>query len=256
VVRKLQAEIPQIKILIEGAIGKNAAINKIVAASNSSAESIYFSDADVLVKRQTVGKALSVLHRERGLAFAAPSAVPISGYLPVRSRTPWQALFAEAYRIIRKEGMHILVGSGFAVRKDFIKANPLPEDKNLCDDIFINFMHRGKIRILKDAEFIFQPPNFFGRIVQERRNTAFMRYLLRKYPEFKEISFPQLKKERGQTGRRVRWFGTLTHRAKVGALIDRIALFSGRAFPQKSGPIRWAVAKSSKVGALRARKGK
>jgi hypothetical protein len=92
--------------------------------------------------------------------------------------------------------------------------------------------------------------------VQERRNTAFMRYLLRKYPEFKEISFPQLKKERGQTGRRVRWFGTLTHRAKVGALIDRIALFSGRAFPQKSGPIRWAVAKSSKVGALRARKGK
>ena len=32
VVRKLQAEIPQIKILIEGAIGKNAAINKIVAA--------------------------------------------------------------------------------------------------------------------------------------------------------------------------------------------------------------------------------
>ena len=72
--------------------GKNKAINTIVANSNPRTALIYISDADVLVKRDTIGKVLHALQVDRKIAFASSVLVPSAAYVHPKKRNPTQAL--------------------------------------------------------------------------------------------------------------------------------------------------------------------
>lgn len=100
IVRNLAKQIPEIKLIELKEAGKNQAINTIVAHSSKRADAIYFSDADVLVKRDTIGKVLKELRANPKIEFAAPIVVPSAAFFPAKKRSPTAALYGKARELV------------------------------------------------------------------------------------------------------------------------------------------------------------
>ena len=191
IVRTLAKTIPEIKVLELKAPGKNRAINEIARASSRRADTIYYSDADVLVKRDTIGKTVTALRRDPKIEFAAPIVVPSSAFVNPSMRGPTSELYVEGSRIGRKHKAYRLTGMGFAVKKAFIKSHPLPIKRSHGDDRFINYAYRDKIKVIYDAVVVTRPPSLHDHMKQRVRHKRQKRALLQARPNLRAAAKAQ-----------------------------------------------------------------
>ena len=183
IVEALSKEIPELRLIVNAEPGKNNAMNRIVSNANPNAKEIYFSDADVLVQHDTIGKVLSALRTTHGIDFAAPVAKPESLQIPKEKRTPTQALYAEGSELGEMERMYRLSGMGFAARRKFLQTHPLPEHPFLSDDRFINLAYPERIKIVYDAHLVFREPTFTDHLRQRIRHRLDKKIMLQMLPE-------------------------------------------------------------------------
>ncbi len=124
VIRGISRKHPEVKLIELGFAGKAAAINRIVSASDGRAGIIYFSDADVSMRADAIGKTVDALRANGNAEFAAANVVPESVLAEPKARGILGAYLAESAGIRNSEKGGWLRGAGFAVRREFIKNNP------------------------------------------------------------------------------------------------------------------------------------
>ncbi|MFH1587090.1 MAG: glycosyltransferase family 2 protein [Candidatus Diapherotrites archaeon] len=215
IVRNLQKEIPEIKLIENKEPGKNLAINTIIKNSSRKADVIYFSDADVVVAKDSIGKVAGEVRRDRKIDFAAPVPVPTSVFTETKKRRPVAAFYAEGSEIGIKHKIYRLTGMGFAARKSVLVKKPLPEHPYVGDDRYINLEYKGRIKVLYDAEVYFRPPSLKDHMRQRIRHAVERRTLFKIRPDLREPYISEAKKIRS---REISHFRELSLKGKLGFL--------------------------------------
>lgn len=244
-VRTFSKSHPEVKLIETSVPGKNKAINTIVRSSSNRAGTIYFSDADVLVKKSTVGKAVRAVRQNPEIDFAAPLILPSSYFTPRKNRGFTASLYAEAIAYARQNNLFRLNGAGFAARKEVLLKHPLPENPTISDDRFINYKYYGKIKVLYDAIVICRQPSLFDHFVQRSRHIRDRKFMLQLFPELNRSAIEQGAKV---NPRKINFLHSLSIKGKVGLLLNQIVEpFAQISARRKNGKI-WPKIKSTKLG--------
>ncbi len=243
---ELSKQIPQLRVIIQPRADKNAAINHIARATNPRTQNIYFSDADVLVRRTTIDRVISALESNPNAEFAAPRIKNSAAFIPKNKRGVTSQLGVEVMRLVQQYEYDFFCAMGFAVRKSFLLANPLPIGKNLGDDVFIQAKYRSKIIFVRNAEVIFrQATSFRDQVKQRTRLMTQKRLLFSEYPQLLAKKKANAKKHPVPTKTIVT---SLSPKAKVGAVINQAAEIIARVRSQKPKKVVWTKVSSTKIG--------
>ncbi len=246
--RILLGEFPEIKIIRFGNIGKSQAINEIAKATSKKASIIYFSDADVLVKRDTIEKVVGALKAERKVEFASPIVIPSAAFFPRRKRGPTSELYVEASRVGRELKLYRLCGPGFAVRKKFIIENPLPKEPIVSDDLFINLSHPEKIKVVYDAVVVWRQPSLADHFRQRVRLRMLKKSLLGAHPELTGRNAAERKKT---SPRKLDWIRKVSPKAQLGFILNQAAELAASISAKKKHKEVWPTIKSTKLSRRR-----
>ncbi len=251
VARALAKGIPGIKVIELKQAGKNNAINHIARESSSRADIIYFSDADVLVKRDTIGKTNRALRADRKMEFAAPIVVPSAAFVHPNRRGPTSSLYAEVSRVARRDKLYRLTGQGFAVRKKFLIANPMPTKKSFGDDRFINYAYPDKIKIVYDAIVVSRVASARGHMLQRVRHKRQKRNILEARPDLRETAKAQTKELSPMRAKLLKEIGQLSPRARLGLVVNQFAEFWAAVKARRKTKEAWPTIRSTKTGRRR-----
>ncbi len=244
IVAALSRTHPEISLFEIYQQGKNRAINTIVSHSSPKADVIYFSDADVLVKRNTIGKSVAAVWADAKIDFAFPTVLSSANFVPRNKRGFTASLFAEALKIGAEHKLIRLNGTGFAVRKSFLKAHPLPEDPRISDDRFINIAHAGRIKVLYDAVVVFKQPTLADHYRQRTRHIRDARAIKEQFPQLVEESRVQARKI---NPRRRGFFRKLSMRGKVGLVLNQLVEPVAQIAARRKVSEVWPKIKSTKM---------
>lgn len=247
VARALASGIPGMKVIELKKPGKNNAINHIAQESSSRADIIYFSDADVLVKRDTIGKTNRALRADRKMEFAAPIVVPSAAFVHPNRRGPTSSLYAEVSRIARRDKLYRLTGQGFAVRKKFLIANPMPTKKSFGDDRFINYAYSDKIKVVYDAVVVSRVASARDHMLQRVRHKRQKRNITEARLDLRETAKAQTKELKSVRLRFLKEIYKLSPRARWGLVVNQVAELWASVKSRKKTKEVWPTIKSTKI---------
>lgn len=168
-VKRLNKVIPQLKVITLRESGQNIAINQIARKSNPKSRSIFFCDADVLVKQRTIERVIDTLKVRNNIKFAGAMVTPATALVPERNRSSFKSYFLKRHkeRVITKGDF--ISGAGWAVDREFFLKNLLPPTNKIANDLYINTVFAGKIALVRNAELFYLLPSPRDRLFQRAR---------------------------------------------------------------------------------------
>ena len=170
--RELSKSVPQMRVLSLKPRGKNIAINYIAKKSNPASRTLFFCDADVLLKRQTIERVIDALKTRKGVRFAGALVTPATSLIPERSRSSFKSYFLKRHKNRVENRGDFVSGAGWAVEREFFLKNPLPPTNKIADDVFINTNFKGRIALVRNAKAFYMLPAPKDRLFQKARYVA------------------------------------------------------------------------------------
>jgi glycosyltransferase involved in cell wall biosynthesis len=169
VVRRLSKVTPQLRVISTKAKGQNVASNFIAKKSNPRSKIIFFCDADVLVKRNTIQRVVDALKTREGVKFAGAMVTPATALVPEKNRSSFKSYFLKRHKERVKTRGDFISGAGWAVDREFFLNNPLPPTSKIANDLYINTKFKGKIVLVHNAELFYLLPSPKDRLFQRAR---------------------------------------------------------------------------------------
>lgn len=133
---------------------------------------------------------------------------------------------------------------GFAAKKQFLSNAPLPKHPITDGAYFINLAYPEKIKMVYDAIVVFRQPDWRDHFRQRTRHILDREVLLETRPELKKREVVERKK---LDFRNINFIGRLSPRAKLGALLNQIALNAATIKSKGKQKKVWPTIKSTKL---------
>ena len=87
--------------------------------------------------------------------FGGAFPIPATANISKKNRNPVNEMLVDRARHLSMEKLATIVGQGFAVQRNFFQTHPLPGDKKISDDQFINYIYPNRIKVVYNAKIFF-----------------------------------------------------------------------------------------------------
>ncbi len=177
IVRGLQRENPEIKLIETPVKGKNNAWGIIVRNSNPHARNIFFSDADVLVDPRSYSELDRALNTHPEIDIASGISIPTAAF--IKKRGQYDEDVVQMWRAVAKKGTRGVCTALYGIRRSVALKTQLPTHPQIVDDGFLNFHFRGRIMVVPHARVVFRFPSREDLRLGRIRSTVSKRWLRR-----------------------------------------------------------------------------